>query len=153
MKTIAVAEGDGIGHEVIPVARQVLELLHPEYEFFSVDMGYGRWEKTGCPCNDHEIAALKNADAVLFDRHHLLVLDAWLLADAHHRRDIRAVNVGVEQSDPRALGRMMKEMKGEIGEEMGGEFDEVVDRLEKGQTPDEIEQSFPDPDGDGDAVG
>jgi len=55
--------------------------------------------------------------------------------------------------DPRALGRMMKEMKGEIGEEMGGEFDEVVDRLEKGQTPDEIEQSFPDPDGDGDAVG
>ena len=66
MKTIAVAEGDGIGHEVIPVARQVLELLHPEYEFFSVDMGYGRWEKTGCPCNDNEIAALKNADAVLF---------------------------------------------------------------------------------------
>ena len=66
MKTIAVAEGDGIGHEVIPVARQVLELLHPEYEFFSVEMGYGRWEKTGCPCNDHEIAALKSADAVLF---------------------------------------------------------------------------------------
>ena len=66
MKTIAVAEGDGIGHEVIPVARQVLELLHPEYEFFSVDMGYGRWEKTGCPCNDNEIAALKSADAVLF---------------------------------------------------------------------------------------
>ena len=66
MKKIAVAEGDGIGHEVIPVARQVLELLHPEYEFFSVEMGYGRWEKTGCPCNDHEIAALKSADAVLF---------------------------------------------------------------------------------------
>jgi len=66
MKTIAVAEGDGIGHEVIPVARQVLELLHPEYEFFSVEMGYGRWEKTGCPCNDNEIAALKSADAVLF---------------------------------------------------------------------------------------
>ena len=66
MKTIAVAEGDGIGHEVIPVARQVLELLHPEYEFFSVEMGYGRWEKTGCPCNDNEIEALKSADAVLF---------------------------------------------------------------------------------------
>ncbi|WAC05574.1 MAG: isocitrate/isopropylmalate dehydrogenase family protein [Methanoregula sp.] len=66
MKKIAVAEGDGIGHEVIPVARQVLELLHPEYEYFSVEMGYGRWEKTGCPCNDHEIAALKSTDAVLF---------------------------------------------------------------------------------------
>jgi methanogen homoisocitrate dehydrogenase len=66
MKTIAVAEGDGIGHEVIPVARQVLELLHPEYEYFSVEIGYGMWEKTGCPCNDHEIASLKSADAVLF---------------------------------------------------------------------------------------
>lgn len=66
MKTIAVAEGDGIGHEVIPPARKVLELLHPEYEFFSVEIGYGHWEKTGCPCNDHEIAALQGADAVLF---------------------------------------------------------------------------------------
>ncbi len=66
MKKVAVAEGDGIGHEVIPVARRVLEVLHPEYEFFNVELGYGRWEKTGCPCNDHEIAALKDADAVLF---------------------------------------------------------------------------------------
>ena len=66
MKKIAVAEGDGIGHEVIPVARRVLEVLHPEYEYFNVELGYGRWEKTGCPCNDHEIAALKDADAVLF---------------------------------------------------------------------------------------
>ena len=66
MKKVAVAEGDGIGQEVIPVARRVLEVLHPEYEFFNVELGYGRWEKTGCPCNDHEIAALKDADAVLF---------------------------------------------------------------------------------------
>jgi methanogen homoisocitrate dehydrogenase len=66
MKKVAVVEGDGIGREVIPVARRVLELLHPEYEFFNVEVGYSRWEKTGCPCNDHEIAALKNADAVLF---------------------------------------------------------------------------------------
>ena len=46
--------------------------------------------------------------------------------------------------DPRALGRAMKEMQGEMGEEMGGEFDEVVDRLEKGQSPEEIDQAFPD---------
>jgi methanogen homoisocitrate dehydrogenase len=30
MTRIAIVEGDGIGHEVIPVARRVLELLHPE---------------------------------------------------------------------------------------------------------------------------
>ena len=31
MTRVAIVEGDGIGHEVIPVARKVLELLHPEY--------------------------------------------------------------------------------------------------------------------------
>jgi len=66
MTRIAVVEGDGIGHEVIPVARSVLELLHPEYEYFAVDVGYGRWERTGCPCTDPDIAELKTADAILF---------------------------------------------------------------------------------------
>lgn len=66
MTKIAVVEGDGIGHEVIPVARRVLELLHPEYEYFDVDVGYGRWERTGCPCTDPDIAELKTADAILF---------------------------------------------------------------------------------------
>jgi methanogen homoisocitrate dehydrogenase len=66
MTTIAIVEGDGIGHEVIPVARSVLELLHPEYGYFNVDVGYGRWERTGCPCTDPDIAQLKTADAILF---------------------------------------------------------------------------------------
>lgn len=48
------------------------------------------------------------------------------------------------EDDPRALGKMMKDMKNELGAPMGGEFDEVVDRLEKGQSPDEIDQAFPD---------
>ena len=46
--------------------------------------------------------------------------------------------------DPQALGKMMREMSRELGEDMGPEFDEVVDRLEKGQTPDEIEGDLPD---------
>lgn len=66
MKKIAVVEGDGIGREVIPAARQVMEYLHPEYEFFPVSVGYGKWEATGCPCGDTDIAALKTADAILF---------------------------------------------------------------------------------------
>lgn len=66
MIKIAIVEGDGIGHEVIPVARRVLELLHPEYEYFGVNVGYGRWERTGCPCSDPDIAELKTADAILF---------------------------------------------------------------------------------------
>jgi methanogen homoisocitrate dehydrogenase len=66
MTKIAVVEGDGIGHEVIPVARRVLEVLHPEYDYFQVEVGYGMWERTGCPCADREIAELKTADAILF---------------------------------------------------------------------------------------
>jgi methanogen homoisocitrate dehydrogenase len=66
MTRIAIVEGDGIGHEVIPVAQQALELLHPEFEYFPIDVGYGRWEQTGCPCADKEISALKTADAILF---------------------------------------------------------------------------------------
>lgn len=48
------------------------------------------------------------------------------------------------EDDPRALGRMMREMSGELGEDMGPEFDEVIDRLESGQSPDEIEKTLPD---------
>jgi methanogen homoisocitrate dehydrogenase len=66
MTRIAIVEGDGIGHEVIPVARSALELLHPEYDYFTIDVGYGMWERTGCPCADKEIREMKDADAILF---------------------------------------------------------------------------------------
>jgi hypothetical protein len=39
--------GDGIGQEVIPVASEMIRRLHPEYEFFPVEVGYGRWKRTG----------------------------------------------------------------------------------------------------------
>ncbi len=63
---IAVVEGDGIGHEVIPVARDALALLHPEMEFFPIEVGYGRWERTGDAVTDDTIRELASADAILF---------------------------------------------------------------------------------------
>ena len=52
------------------------------------------------------------------------------------------------EDDPKSLGRLMRKMKTEMGSEMGEdigpEFDEVVDRLEKGQSPEEIEQALPE---------
>lgn len=50
----------------------------------------------------------------------------------------------LDQEDPRAVGRMMRQMSREMGEDMPPEFDEVVDRLEAGEDPDEIEKSLPD---------
>lgn len=48
------------------------------------------------------------------------------------------------EDDPKAMARMMRQMSSEMGEDMGPEFDEVIDRLEAGQSPEEIEESMPD---------
>lgn len=53
------------------------------------------------------------------------------------------------EDDPKALGKMMRQMSDEVGEDMGPEFDEVVDRLERGQSPEEIEKDLPDLGGSG----
>ncbi len=48
------------------------------------------------------------------------------------------------EDDPRELGRMMRQMSQQVGEDLPPEFDEVVGRLEKGQSPEEIERDLPD---------
>lgn len=48
------------------------------------------------------------------------------------------------ENDPQAMGRMMRKMGNEMGEDMPPEFNEVVDRLEKGQSPEDIEKELPD---------
>jgi putative FmdB family regulatory protein len=48
------------------------------------------------------------------------------------------------EDDPKALGQMMKKMGREMGEDLPPEFDDVVDRLEAGQSPEEIESALPD---------
>jgi putative FmdB family regulatory protein len=48
------------------------------------------------------------------------------------------------EDDPREMGRAMRKMGKEMGEDLPPEFDDVVDRLEQGQSPQEIEQALPD---------
>ncbi len=48
------------------------------------------------------------------------------------------------EDDPQAMGRMMRMMSREMGEDLGPEFEEVVERLERGQSPEEIEKELPD---------
>jgi putative FmdB family regulatory protein len=55
------------------------------------------------------------------------------------------------EDDPRALGKMMRQMSAETGEELGPEFHEVVNRLEAGQSPEDIEKNLPELAGDDDA--
>jgi arylsulfatase len=44
----------------------------------------------------------------------------------------------------KALARMMRKMGGEMGKDLPAEFNDVVDRLEAGQSPEEIESALPD---------
>jgi putative FmdB family regulatory protein len=57
------------------------------------------------------------------------------------------------EDDPRTLGKMMRKMSNEMGEDVGPEFDEVVDRLEAGQSPEDIEKAIPDLEGGGNDMG
>jgi putative FmdB family regulatory protein len=50
----------------------------------------------------------------------------------------------LDENDPKSLARWMRKMSSEVGEEMPEEFDEVIGRLELGQTPEEIEESMPE---------
>ncbi len=52
-----------------------------------------------------------------------------------------------DENDPKSMGRFMRKMASEMGDEagdLGPEFDEVIDRLEAGQDPEDIEQEMPD---------
>ena len=52
------------------------------------------------------------------------------------------------EDDPKAMGQMMRKMGREMGEDLPPQFDDVVDRLESGQSPQEIESALPDLGGD-----
>ncbi len=60
---------------------------------------------------------------------------------------------GLDENNPRALGRFMRKMAAETGEELGPEFNEVVGRLEKGEDPDKIERDMGDLFGSGEGMG
>lgn len=51
---------------------------------------------------------------------------------------------GLDENDPKSIARWMRKMSSEMGEDLGSEFNEVVDRLEAGEDPESIEKSMPE---------
>lgn len=51
---------------------------------------------------------------------------------------------GMDQNDPRAMGRFMRKMAAESGEPLPPEMNEVVRRLESGEDPEKIEAQMGD---------
>ncbi|MBI5300516.1 MAG: zinc ribbon domain-containing protein [Chloroflexi bacterium] len=57
----------------------------------------------------------------------------------------------VDENDPKSVARFMRKMGDQMGgEDLGPEFTEMVDRLESGENPEEIEKSMPGLAGEGD---
>ena len=48
----------------------------------------------------------------------------------------------IDENDPKSVGRFMRRMGGEMGEDMGGEFNEMAGRLEAGEDPQAIENEL-----------
>ena len=46
--------------------------------------------------------------------------------------------VDVDENDPRSVARWARKMRDEMGDDLGPEFDEMVDRMEAGESPDDV---------------
>lgn len=44
----------------------------------------------------------------------------------------------IDENDPRAVARWARQMSDETGEDLGPEFDEMVGRMEAGESPDDV---------------
>ena len=45
----------------------------------------------------------------------------------------------VDENDPRSVARWARRMGSDLGEDMGGDFDEMVERMEAGEMPEEAQ--------------
>jgi len=82
-----------------------------------------------CPhCGSHDLARLISRVAVV--------------RSEESRLDDLASDAGLadlDERDPRSLARWARRMSREMGEELGPEFDEVVERLEAGEMPEDTD--------------
>jgi len=63
---ICLIEGDGIGHEVIPATRLVLEATGLRLEFIEAHAGWETFERTGISVPEETLEAMTHSDATLF---------------------------------------------------------------------------------------
>ena len=66
MKTVTFINGDGIGNEVIPAARRVLESLNLPVAIQEANAGFSTFERMGTALPDETLAKCADSNAVLF---------------------------------------------------------------------------------------
>ncbi len=91
-----------------------------------IRMSYAEYDRADPACPHCGSTGMKRrVGRVALARSEGTKLDDLMAGDSLH---------GLED-DPRAMGRFMRQMSQEFGEDMGDEFDEVVGRLESGESP------------------
>ncbi len=109
----------------------------PVYEYLCQDCGrrfsrffwrFSQAEQTHCRCGSYQLEQL--VALVSMGRSKENRLES--LADPAKWGEMN-------EKDPQSMARMMKKLGGEMGEDLGPEFNEVVDRLEAGEDPESIE--------------
>jgi methanogen homoisocitrate dehydrogenase len=65
-KRVAIIGGDGIGPEVMESALAVLRATGAEIEEVPVEIGFGKWKRTGQAMTDEDMELIKNCRCVLF---------------------------------------------------------------------------------------
>ncbi len=63
--------------------------------------------------------------------------------------EMESMMSGMDENDPRSMGRMMRTLSEKTGEPLEGEMEEVVRRLESGEDPEKIEEKMGDALGEG----
>jgi len=63
---ICVIEGDGIGHEVIPVATKVLQTVVPDLELVPAEAGWECFQRCGTAIPEETWEAIRSCEAILF---------------------------------------------------------------------------------------
>lgn len=102
---------------------------------FEVDLSYAEYDqaKVTCPnCGSQDV------------RRRITRIRIAKSEDARIEAMVDPSQLSGIEDDPKALGRLMRQMGSEMGEEMDPEFDEVVSRLESGQDPEQISKELPE---------
>jgi methanogen homoisocitrate dehydrogenase len=64
-KKVAVVQGDGIGPEVVESALAVLDAAGAQFERVPVEIGFGRWKRTGQAMTEEDLETIKGCDCIL----------------------------------------------------------------------------------------
>lgn len=76
------------------------------------------------------------------DLERLISRVAVVRSEESHLEDLTsgAALADLDENDPRSVARWARRMGGEMGEDLGPEFDEMVERMEAGEMPEELSE-------------